>query len=309
MADDNQQGGDADKAEVEETAKQETAKQETAKQEAARAADLEAKKKTAKDSDGAGEDQDPEADAHGMVSMPKDKFEKRIARASASVLRELFGTADRDKIAEMKRRHDELEKQEGERSKKDEADRRAKLKEEERLREDNQKLAREKQELQDQLLAQSDETLIERQDAVVQGLAAQHVDQEFAGYAADRFKRHLRGLSNQEVAKMSEEDVGEWFQKFAERHPRMAKPAAAKEPEAGKEATTKEVAKKAKDDEKVAAERDAARKKSLADTRTKALRPPAVKRFEGKVLTPGRVDSMTAAEAAEYRRARGINAY
>lgn len=191
---------------------------------------------------------DPQVDDRGMISLPQKSFVKKVANMTARELRKIFGTSDVDKIVAERKEHEDLKKEKAERDAKDEKARRASMKEEERLKEDNAKLARERDELRDALAAKDEERIVDRQQHYLEGIAGRHVDGESVEYALSKFKRKVRAMTNAEVEEMDEAAVQKWFQDWAKDHPKHAREAADPKPKDEKPKVPLSTSKKPKDE-------------------------------------------------------------
>lgn len=171
------------------------------------------------------DDADPEADDKGIISLPKKAFMKKVSSMTNKELKRIFGTTDVDQIVEERKELEELRKSKSERDSKDEETRRKTLKEEERLKEDNAKLAKANEELKTALSAKDEEVVVDRQQSYLSAVATKVVDEESIDYALSKFRKHIQGMSNHAVEQMSEKDVRGWFDEWAKEHPRHARAA------------------------------------------------------------------------------------
>lgn len=179
--------------------------------------------KSKKDEEPSDEDDEPQPDDKGIISLPKKAFMKKVSSMTARELKRIFGTSDVDQIVTERKELEDLRKSKSERDAKDEETRRATLKEEERLKEDNAKLAKANAELKTALDAKDEEVVVDRQQSYLSAVATKVVDEDSVDYALSKFRKHIKGKSNHEVESMSEKDVKAWFEDFAKEHPKHAR--------------------------------------------------------------------------------------
>ncbi len=170
------------------------------------------------------DDDDIESDDPStMMTLSASALRKRLERASKSSLRDIFGIDDKEKIRQQWKDAQTL-------TAKAEEDRRAKLKDEEKLKEDVQK-ERTRAEQAEARAAQVEESRVV--DAVVRRttkLASKHIDADYVDdIVHGAFKRHCADLSDKELERFDEKAIEAWFETYAKEKPKFAKEAPKKE--------------------------------------------------------------------------------
>ena len=253
------------------------------------------------------EDEEPVADAKGMISLPSKQFAKRLARATKAALKEAFGTDDLAAIKKMRLDHESLL------SKQDE-ERRSKLDEVTRANEDRDKALERARLAEEREATRAEDADAEREERVCNGIAAEYLDKDAFELAHFKFAKHLKRKSAEELENYTEEQINAWYKNFAEKHPKYAKVDAAAAKAAADKATQDAADKAAAD--KVAADKAAADK--LAGRRVVVVpanvgaagKKPDSKLADpnvGKTPSPGHANSMTNAEWAKYKRDHKIS--
>jgi len=212
-------------------------------------------------------------DKHGNVTLPYKAFKSRISRATKKALNEVFGTDDRAEIIKRKEAYEAL-------LTKQEQERRAKLDELTREKEDRKKLEEERDALRKQLENRERAEQVKETDGELRKAASEHVASEYEDFALDAFKKHVAKLSDDEIDGLSSKDVDAWFKAWAEKKPAMRK--SPPEPE----------------------------KRPISNGAQTGNRPSpssASTALSGKTPRPGQPNSMTSQELAMYKRHRGLH--
>jgi hypothetical protein len=162
------------------------------------------------------------ADKHGVIHIPFGKFSTRINRAKKASLIDVFGTDDRTKIKGMK---DEYEAAVNKR----EEERRAKLEETDRLKEDARKEKERADTLQAQIDSDAETRLVKGTvDELSTMAGAAGAQPKFTRYAVTDFKEHLKGLEEDALEALTDTEINAWFATWVKDNPEMAKGADAK---------------------------------------------------------------------------------
>lgn len=249
-----------------------------------------------------GDEGDPEGKA--KITLTEEAFASRLDRAKrqaerearAAVLREL-GIEDPKSLeterAELRTLREQAEQAE-----------REKLTKEQKLEADLEAERRKREALETQLRQVKTESVYDKQDAMIQGIGARHIDPGFWKYARNDFVEYVSTLTPAQTARLGEKDIDRWFAKFAREKPAFA----VRQPEPPK---------KEGDD---AAEPPKPRRRPITTT-TPAARvatPPNPRGGqsadpslspEGKTFRPGQPNSMTRAEARAELKRRGIRGW
>jgi hypothetical protein len=158
-----------------------------------------------------------EIEARTTYEVTGSAFKKRIQRASSAQLREMFGTDDTDKITKDWKRFQDIEK-------KHEEERRAKLDNEQKLKEDNAKLQSQLTEVTQRAQALEEDRVVDSFVTRVGRIASKHIDGEYVDDIVwGAFKRHVASLSEKEQEGMKEKDIDAWFKDYAEKKPKFAR--------------------------------------------------------------------------------------
>jgi hypothetical protein len=159
------------------------------------------------------------ADKNGVIHIPFNKFATRVNRAKKTSLIDVFGTDDREKIKGMKTEYEAWVN-------KREEERRAKLEETERLKEDARKEKERADGLQARLDAESENKLVKGTvDELATMAMAAGTQQKFARYAIADFKEHLKTLDEDAMEALTDAEINTWFGTWVKANPEMAKAA------------------------------------------------------------------------------------
>lgn len=214
------------------------------------------------------------------ITMSEADLRERLHRAESARLKKMFGTDDPKVISERMARMTELETQQ-------EAERQARLTNEQKLQE---QLAAEKaraDKAQERARSLEEQRVVQQQGSVVTKAASQHVHQDYIEEASLAFARHVQ-QHPREVARFTEKDIGKWFSDYVAKKPALARTATPPAPQAPQPRVER--------------------------TPAGAPRPPprpqgqqAPVNPEQKTLRPGQPNSMSRMEASAELRRRGIN--
>lgn len=224
----------------------------------------------------------PEAPKPGTrttIQMDEAALNERLARAKRQALIETFGTDDPAQIKALKDKAATLEKEAEERK-------RAAMSETERLKHDLAMERQARQRVRAELEQVRERQVVQEQQQVVERIASRHVAPQYVQDAAFLFAKHLRdNVAPADLVKMTDKDIGKWFQTFVNRRPAFSA-----------SATTR------------------TRPRAPAGAPAPAPRPqapqPAVKpdaTMNGKSLKPGQPNSMTREEARAFARKSGYS--
>ncbi len=169
-------------------------------------------KKLSGDDDDIPEDED-------LLQMSPRALKARLSRASKSALKEAFGTDDIEKIKAKIAAGDEYET-------KKEADRKAALTKEEKLKEERDLAIKEARETKSTLDRERTERIVDKQDGRItriaeQHLKAKHVSKFLPELAKDILKAAAEG--DKKLAKNEEAWIEAWFVKQVEEEPEFGK--------------------------------------------------------------------------------------
>jgi hypothetical protein len=223
-----------------------------------------------------GDDEEIPEDAE-LFTLSRAALQKRLARNTKKELRERFGTDDLDSI---KQKLDNAEKYEAEQEKL----RRAQLTREERLKEDRDREKKRADEAEAKLQVEQDRVEVREVDTMVRKILPKFVDgsDESMDFAMFQLKRHVASLDDDDLND-PEKVVASWAKEFAKKYPKHAK--AGDEGESG-EKTAKEIP---------------------LTTGTKPQRPEPMKGANEKDPRPGKQNSMSKTEYADYKRRLGLS--
>lgn len=233
--------------------------------------------------DTTGDDDDPKPDDKGWVTMPYNKFVKRLARLSDAKLKETFGTADREVIIKEREEYKALKDA-------DEKRKRDAMSEQQKLEADKKKAEDEAAATRKELEDERRQLAVERQDDVLKGIAADAVNPKYVKHALRDLRDHVKNeLTDAQVEAMTEAKIKEWFGTWAKENPEMAKTAPA--------------------DPAAAAGAAGAKKAPITTGSGPGNRPgqPSSGVPAGKTARPGQPNSMTPAEFAAFKRSKGIS--
>jgi len=190
----------------------------------------------AKPGDGAHEardlDDDAEPDEKELYKLSGTALKKRLGRYSKSQLKEHFGTANVDEVKAKLKKLDALEA-------KAEEERKAKLTEDEKTREELAKERSRAEAAEARAQDLEDRHVVTTQERRISTLAEKHIDGDLVDDAMERFAKYvMRELSPKEAAKLDDEKIAKWFEELASSKPKFARAvAAAPTREAEKERT------------------------------------------------------------------------
>jgi hypothetical protein len=226
-------------------------------------------------------EEEVDEDKEERISLSKSAFDKRIKQAARAMMREQFGTEDATEIKKSLGEHASLK------AKADE-ERRKKLDEIERLKEDLKASGESKAEIARELAELRERHVVDETEREIVGAANKHVADEFLDFASFEFGKYVRTLDADEIEKLTDKAIGKWFEAFGAKHPQMARVVVAA-PEVVKEEPKVEV-------------------KTVPIT-TGAQKPRGEvvgsDHLAGKTPKPGLPNSMTAAELKSYKAAHG----
>jgi hypothetical protein len=171
------------------------------------------------------EESEVSADEKGMVKLPFKSFERRVQRAAKAALRSVFGTDDREAIMKMKGDYESML------AKQDE-DRRSKMDEVARIKEDKDRAENRVKELETLELQRQEAVEAQATEELVNKISNDHIDPEFQELAHFKFAKMLKRKSEDELAEYTDAKIADWFAKFATKNPTYAKKAAAAKPKA-----------------------------------------------------------------------------
>lgn len=173
------------------------------------------------------DDGDIPDDADVLEFRPKT-FKSRLDRHANSVMAKRLsehGVASMDEVAEKLAKLKEIEARE-------EEQRLAQLSEVERMREENEKLLRER----DEALTRHQRYVLEQEtrqvDQEVREIAARYITPKFAKLVSRELQDHLQGVSEAVYGDDPTAYVAKWFAEYAERNPELAAKAVADADEA-----------------------------------------------------------------------------
>lgn len=159
------------------------------------------------------------ADKNGVIHIPFSKFATRVNRAKKKSLMDVFGTDDREKIKGMKTEYEAAVN-------KREEERRAKLEETERLKEDARKEKERADTLQAKLDSEAENRLVKGTvDELSTMATAAGTQPKFARYAIADFKEHLKKLDEDALEALTDAEINTWFATWVKDNPEMAKAA------------------------------------------------------------------------------------
>jgi hypothetical protein len=231
-----------------------------------------------------GDDDEPHPDEEGIIKMPLTSFQRRLARATRSELKRLFGTDSVHDIVAMKQ---ELDKRRND----DEEARKKSLAEIDRIKEDHAKEKTRAEKAEARAADLEEQQLAEQEDTRIRGIAVEHVKGRYYRVAANDLREHLIEEFKDDFSKVTEKYLSNWFKQYAKDNPELAVP-----PEPT-------------DEEKKAAAAAAASGRAPITNGPNATRPqqPTSGGPTGKDPRPGRPNSMTPAEWNQYKREKGWN--
>lgn len=214
------------------------------------------------------------------ITISEADLKERLQRAENARLKKMFGTDDPKVIAERMKRMEELEAQQ-------EAERQARLSNEQKLQE---QLAAEKaraDKAQQRAQALEEQRVVQQQGSVVSKAASAHVHQDYIEEASLAFARHVQ-QHPREVARFTEKDIGKWFSDYVAKKPALARTATPPAPQPQQQRVERTPAGSPR-----------------PPPRPQGPQPPS--NPQGRTLRPGQPNSMTRQEASAELRKRGIN--
>jgi len=163
---------------------------------------------------------DDEVEDKEVYQLSGRAFRERVRRFSGRQLRDLFGTDDVEAIKASHARAQELENQ-------SEADRRAKLANEERLQEDLAKAYARAEQAEQRAIRVEESRVVDREDQRVRNLVLDAgIKPKFAKHAMQDFAEHLSGnFSQEEINSFNDAKIKSWFGDYVKENPEYsAKP-------------------------------------------------------------------------------------
>jgi len=257
---------------------------------------------TGEPAEGAASGGEGEPEGKAKITLTEEAFASRLDRAKrqaerdarAAVLREL-GIEDPKSLeterAELRALREAREKAE-----------REKLTKEQKLEADLEAERQKREALETQLRQVKTESVYDKQDAMIQGIGARHIDPGFWKYARNDFVEYVSGLTPAQTARLTEKDIDRWFAKFAREKPAFA----LRQPEPPKEGDAAEPPKPRR--RPITTTTPAARVATPPNPRGGQSADPSLSP-EGKTFRPGQPNSMTRAEARAELKRRGIRGW
>lgn len=217
----------------------------------------------------------------GEYVLKTSDFKRRIDRERKKLLKEHFGTDDEEKVKQTVAKNKELQS-------KAEEQRRNELSEQARLKEDLDKRSGELTAAQARVRELEDEREIEQEDMRIRGSISEFIKPKYVKHAMADFADYLsEKLTPEQQDAMGDEQIKEWFQKYAAENPELAaKPGEASPPQQ-QQVRTVPVVNGHRQQEKPA--------------------PLPTGNLQGKTPIPGRPNSMNAEEYRQYKAQRGFS--
>jgi hypothetical protein len=230
--------------------------------------------------------------------IPEERITERIARERRKLLREEYGTDDPVKVEQIRQdRKQHAEAVSKYRAAEEEAQRAA-MTEQERLKADLAKREERIAELEAANRELQETSAVEKQDAVISRVAASKVNPKFLRFAKIELADHLTGLSPEEQAKFDEKKLAKWFDSFVADNPEFkAVVGASAEP-----APVVKVELAKPPPKRVPITNGAGPRRGPPATTVPAADPLA-----GKTPVPGKPNSMSDKEYADYKKSRRIS--
>lgn len=221
----------------------------------------------------AGGDDDVPDDAE-VLELTPSHFKSRLTRAKNSVFKELGSSAEQLKadLEELKARRAKEEEQ-----------KLAEMTERERMAAEVQKERQLRVDAELRASRVQDERDIQKEESRIGRIAEKYIDTDpdTLEVVFRKFSKHLKkDYTDEELARMSDKEIGKWFKDYAEAHPKHAR-----------EVNQTEVV-----------------KKPLSNSRSQNERPdPAGNNVIQKTVAPNRPNSMTKQEVREAAAKDGLN--
>lgn len=164
-----------------------------------------------------GDEDDEELDSKATFELSASAFRKRIDRANKATLKELFGTDDVEAIKKERENYLKLKETA-------EEERRKKLDEVTRLKEDKEKAEARAAEAERRAQEVENKRQLDEEVRALTRVAAKHLDEEYVEDIINGpFHRYVADLSDREREKLTERDVDGWFAEYAQKKPKLAK--------------------------------------------------------------------------------------
>ena len=240
------------------------------------------------------EDPETPATTPSGDSLSGDALKSRLQRERDKVLKDAWGTSDPEEIKALRERQDQDKKRLDLHERKQKARERARMTADEKRTKDSEAKDDRIKELETQLTGVRQDSMVEKQEALINESASAHIKPERLRYAKRDLADHIKGLTPEKRAKFDQKQLGKFFETFAATNPDFAvvtetaepAPAPAKpkpKPRLRKGITTSTVVKK-------------------APAPVPADGPGMM---NGKTVKPGQANSMNSKELREYYVKRG----
>jgi len=139
-----------------------------------------------------------------LLSLSKAAFRSRLDRHTKRELKSRFGTDDPEEITAKLTRLADFERQQ-------EEQRIANLSEIERERELREAAERNLDAVTQELQSTKDAQIVGQAHTRVEGIASKHLKPKVKGVVMEMFREHLKKLPDEEIDKLSDQDIEGWF--------------------------------------------------------------------------------------------------
>jgi hypothetical protein len=217
-----------------------------------------------------------EKDGKKFINMPFDSFKERVGKSTKKLLKEIFGTSDKDAIVAIKKKFDDFEKDAETRKK-------AEMTERQRLETERDAALSAKQVAERRAERARNKVVIQKTEQKVTRIAREHVHADKVDMAMDLFRAKLVGMSREKADKLLGKE-SEWFKELVSKNPDFAK--------AGTSATEKT---ETEPEKKLA-------NNGIDPKKTHRPNPNPPKNSTGK-----NVKDMSKSELAQYAKENGLN--
>ena len=163
----------------------------------------------------------PPVGANGS-RLEGEALKTRLERERKKWLKEHYGTDDPNKVAELKRKREEKEREYEELKRKEEARKRSRLTAEQRAQQEIQRKDQRIAELEAELKKTKQETVVREQDARINEVAVKFVRPERLKYARRDLAEYLNSLEPQKLKTFNQKKLESWFENFAKENPDFA---------------------------------------------------------------------------------------
>lgn len=164
-------------------------------------------------------DDDEIPEGEDLLQMSPRALNARIARASRKQLKDAFGTDDLDTVKKLVEKAKKT-------AEKEETERKARLTETERLKEERDAAVRDAADARSQLTNAERARIVDRQDTRITRIAEKYLDADYIESEMPRLASDLRKAFKEKDAKLAKDEtawIEKWFQKRVETKPKLGK--------------------------------------------------------------------------------------